>query len=68
MHLIHVESQSVVLVSELNVLPLLKQNTNYTDYIFRVKLALVLYIGCLLPLQYSQIWQLDYLCDFDCAV
>ncbi len=44
MHLIHVElSQSVVLVSsELNVLPLLKQNTNYTDYIFRVKLTLVL--------------------------
>ncbi len=43
MHLIHVElSQSVVFVSELNVLPLLKQNTNYTDYIFRVKLALVL--------------------------
>ncbi len=35
MHLIHVElSQSVVLVSELNILPLLKQNTNYTDYIF----------------------------------
>ncbi len=42
MHLIHVElSQSVVLVSELNVLPLLKQNTNYTDFQGKVNFSFV---------------------------
>ncbi len=41
MHLIHVESQSVVLVSELNVLPLLKQNTHRLHFQGKVSFSFV---------------------------